>query len=114
MKEPITAEEYERRSRVWFAEGRAYVYLPRRPRDRWIVLHALASSLPKDRALSEKEVNAAIQAWLGGQGKTFYIDHVSLRRELVDGGFLERDPAGHSYTRSDGYRRRHDLLQESA
>lgn len=114
MKEPITAEEYEKRSRVWFGEGRAYDHLPKRPRDRWIVLHALASSLPADRTLSEREMNEAILSWLAGPGKTFFVDHVSLRRELVDWGFLERDAAGQAYARSKGYRRHQDLLAESA
>ena len=106
MREPITAEEYERRSRVWFGEGRTYDHLPKRPRDRWIVLHALATSLPVDRALSEKEMNEAIREWLDGGGKNFFVDHVSLRRELVDAGFIERDAAGQSYRRSERYRGR--------
>ncbi len=109
MNGPITAEEYERRSRVWFREGRTYDQLPRRPRDRWSVLHALAQSLPADRALSEREVNEAIRAWLEGPGRSLLVDHVALRRELVDAWFIERDAAGQEYRRSSRYRLRQDF-----
>ena len=102
----ITQEEYERRSRVWFADGRAYDHLPKRARDRWIVLHALADAIPGAGTLSEREVNQRIQGWLEGPGKSFFVDHVALRRELVDWGFLDRDAAGLEYSRSRRYQRR--------
>lgn len=106
MHEPITQEEYERRSRVWFGESRAYDHLPKRPRDRWIVLHALAGEIPTDRSFAEREINDLIRDWLDGSGKSFLVDHVALRRELVDWGFLDRDRAGMEYARSGRYRTR--------
>jgi hypothetical protein len=109
MNEPITQDVYESRSRVWFGEGRAYDHLPKRPRDRWIVLHALSRQIPAGRVYTEKELNQLIREWLEGPGKTFFVDHVALRRELVDAGFLDRDPAGHGYARSDRYRGRQEF-----
>ena len=70
------------------------------------MIHALAQSLPDGRALSETEVNTEIRDWLGAGGKAFFVDHVALRRELVDCGFLDRDSAGREYRRSRRYRER--------
>jgi len=43
--------------------------------------------------------------WLAGIGRNLKVDPVTIRRELIDGGFLERDPAGTAYKRSDRYLR---------
>jgi hypothetical protein len=84
--------------------------LPRRERDRWILYHAIARRFSPRELLSEVEANARIADFLLGPGHYLELDRVTLRRELVDEGFLDRDPAGHSYRASDRYRRRVEFL----
>ena len=101
----ITAEHYAKRYVLWCGRGQSYDQLPRRQRDRWILLHAISRQFSADDVLSEKEVNQRIQDWLLGPGSTMHVDRVSIRRELIDGGFLQRDPAGKEYRRASGYER---------
>ena len=104
MSELITADEYARRIAVWCGKGRSYDQLPRKQKDRWILLHALSRVVGEDESLSEAMINVRIEGWLAGIGKTIRMDPVSLRRELIDRGFLERDRAGTSYRVSTRYR----------
>ena len=79
--------------------------LPRRRADRWILLHAAASTLPESE-LPEKELNERLRAWLTGMGPRVTLDHVSLRRALIDEGFVARDAYGVRYRRTQAYERR--------
>ena len=56
------------------------------------------AGLPAD-ALTERQVNEAIKAQLGGAAAFLDTDHVELRRWLVDGGWLARDGFGREYRR---------------
>ena len=103
MSEVITADEYAKRYLVWCGRGKSHDLLPTRRKDRWILLHAISRQFSPDEILSEKEVNERIEEWLSGPGKTMHVDHVWIRRELIDGRFLERDPAGKEYRRDSGY-----------
>ena len=51
------------------------------------------------RAYTEPEVNACLRAWLAGAGAMLDVDHVELRRWLVDTGVLARDGFGRAYAR---------------
>jgi len=53
--------------------------------------------LETQREYTEDELNECLAKWLSQVGRTVEIDHVSLRRYLVDAGYLTRDPAGRSY-----------------
>ena len=46
---------------------------------------------------SEQAINEALDIWLADVGHRIEIDRVSLRRNLVDAGYLVRDLAGHEY-----------------
>jgi hypothetical protein len=62
---------------------------------------ALASlCLPASAQASEPVVNAALQAWLVGTGAMLKVDHVELRRTLIDFGLWERDGFGRVYRRA--------------
>jgi hypothetical protein len=50
-------------------------------------------------------INEMLKAWLQGLGPRVDLDHVSLRRALVDDGFVERTPDGASYARSRAHER---------
>lgn len=68
---------------LWPAKGRA--------EKRTIALTWLASHFAPDQTYREMEVNAILKSL-----HTFN-DHALLRRELVDRGFLSRNPDGSEY-----------------
>lgn len=57
--------------------------MPARPAQRQLLLEWLVKRIPLDRKFTETEINA----YLGGHN----IDHVTLRRYLVDAGLLDRN-----------------------
>ncbi len=100
----IARAEYESRLAALTRSG-AGTGLPRRRKDRWILLHALSRGLATGGPWTERAVNDHVRVWLAGPGARIELDHVSLRRALVDEGFLERDDAGGSYRASLRYER---------
>jgi 4a-hydroxytetrahydrobiopterin dehydratase len=77
---------------------------PRRRRDLWIFLHAAAQGLG-EAPLSEAALNDRLMFWLASLGPRVILDHVTVRRALVDEGFVERDASGVSYRRSAAHER---------
>jgi len=63
------------------------------------VLAAAVLRVPTDRNCSEREINELLERWLATAGAMLRIDHVSLRRALVDAGLLVRDGFGRAYSR---------------
>ena len=115
---PIGADEYAKRIAELCARNGRHPF-PRRTRDRAILLHALAQSLTQAGSArsslperfgallsSEREVTERIGSWLLGAGRVFDVDPVSLRRALVDEGFLTRESGGKNYAPSDDYEAR--------
>lgn len=80
--------------------------LPRREADRFILLHAVAGSLGEEETLDEKAITERIAAWLASAGARLETDAATLRRALVDDGFVERDGLGRAYRRSRAHERR--------
>lgn len=71
---------------------------PTKRRDQWILLKSIAISFAAGRAYAETEVNGLIKQWLLGMRDYFPgWDHVTLRRRLVDEGFLGRQQDGACY-----------------
>jgi len=106
----IGPDEYARRIRALLSRGGLSNALPRRERDRWILYHAIARRVGPSERLSERDADGRIADFLLGPGYFLELDRVTLRRALVEGGFLDRDPAGHSYRRSERHRRRVEFL----
>src|SRR5262245_17590886 len=96
----IGPDEYARRIKALLSRGGLSNALPRRERDRWILFHAIARRFAPHEQLSEREADARIADFLLGPGHFLELDRVTLRRALVDEGFVDRDPAGHSYRAS--------------
>ena len=92
----ITADEFKRRLEALCLSpgGRG---LPRKRRDCDILFKSIILALEPSRDYSEKEVNQAVEEWLADIGQAIEIDYVTLRRHLVDAGYLIRDLAGTSY-----------------
>jgi len=70
---------------------------PRRPADHDLLVALTAARFETGREYREGEVNDVIEAWLATFVAEHGIDHVSMRRALVDARFLVRDKAGATY-----------------
>lgn len=69
--------------------------LPTNPRVRDAVLAVATGGLVRQRPYAEREVNDVLSAWLESVRAT--IDHVTVRRRMVDLGFLKRTRDGSRY-----------------
>jgi len=68
------------------------------PADFALMLAAAAQSFAPATVYTEREVNGRLRAMLAGVGLMLAVDHVELRRWLVDTGVLTRDGFGRAYT----------------
>lgn len=66
--------------------------------DQHILFLSAALRVEPGRDYREAELNEALKPWCTTFGGGFGLDHVTLRRHLVDEGYLLRDDAGASYT----------------
>ncbi len=71
--------------------------LPKKPLDRHIVLISALLGLERQRRYSESELNGELQKWVIQFGRRYGLDHVTLRRYLIDEKYLVRDSAGGAY-----------------
>jgi hypothetical protein len=71
--------------------------LPKKREDQQILFVSAILALDPQRHYSETEMNDALQPWSRSFGGSFGLDHVTLRRLLIDDGFITRDAAGTSY-----------------
>jgi len=60
--------------------------------DRALVLALAANAIEPGRPHREDDVNRLLLDWLADVGAMLHTDHVELRRWLVDGGYVSRDP----------------------
>ena len=70
---------------------------PRKRRDQHILMNSVALTLDPTATYSESEITDRLIFWLTDIGQSIDFDHVSLRRLLVDEGYLMRDNAGTQY-----------------
>ena len=78
-----------------FRSGRLTA-LPKRGRDRRALLGLAAASL-EDRASSEAEINAQLERFLGPIADPRGLDHLQVRRALIEHGLLHRTFGGATY-----------------
>lgn len=92
----ISLDEFvERLCRVGADRGpRAF---PRSGKDREILFQSIVLTLDSARLYSEREINDALNLWRRDVAPAIDIDHVTLRRTLVDYGRLERTADGRAY-----------------
>ena len=93
--ESISAEEFRERFLAICGRGGGQG-LPRKQRDQHILFRAAVQGLGR-ASYSELELNNALENWLSVVDIGGRIDHVSLRRCLVDAGYLRRDAGGSRY-----------------
>ena len=77
---------------------------PRRARDRHVLLASAILWMEPGAVYTESEVNEGLRAWLEHGCPSLQIDVVTLRRELVDRVYLDRDDAGQHYAPGPGPR----------
>lgn len=70
---------------------------PRASRDREILIESIRMSLDSSATYREREINESLKKWSREIAPAIQIDHVTLRRTLVDGGHLERTADGRFY-----------------
>jgi hypothetical protein len=70
---------------------------PRKRRDREILLKSVVLDLDGAREYREREINERLKAWSREVAPAIDVDHVTLRRLLVDHGLLERTADGSRY-----------------
>jgi len=90
----LTASQFTDRFVSLVLAGRE---LPKKHLDRHILLISSILKLDPGRSYSEKELNEQLQIWVIHFGRSFGLDHVTLRRYLVDEKYLARDAAGGAY-----------------
>ena len=90
----ITASQFVDRFVALTLAGRE---LPKKQLDRHILLISSILRLEPGRQYLEKEINEELQIWIIRFGRSFGLDHVTLRRYLVDEKYLVRDSAGGTY-----------------
>lgn len=93
-----TDERVEAVVRAFVRDGRL-TGVPAQLSRRRVLLEHIVQSFEPGRDYTEKEVNVVLSAWSAGSP----VDHVSLRRYLVDEGLLSRGGAGRDYRRSGGW-----------
>lgn len=87
----VTQEENQQILLKYFPDGMAghLKAFPRKEKHKLIILRELAQRFNKETAYSEKEINQILQA--------AYDDYVTLRRYLIEYGFLDRKTDGSQY-----------------
>jgi hypothetical protein len=90
----VTATEFEKRLTSLCQSGSAF---PRRHRDRHILYRSIVQTFDVSKNYSERSLNTALQQWLSEVGNGIDIDHVTLRRYLIDEAYLSRDAKGSTY-----------------
>jgi hypothetical protein len=70
---------------------------PRRARDRAILMKSIRMQLDPMADYDEREINALLARWRDEIAPSIDVDHVTLRRLLVDYGELERTRDGARY-----------------
>lgn len=92
----ITRTQFEQRLAELCVESGSMEF-PRHTIDRHILWKSIVLGLDPVAKYSEKEIDEHIQHWLKTVGRTVSRDHVNIRRQLVDEGYLTRTPDGSVY-----------------
>jgi hypothetical protein len=78
--------------------GSPLVNFPNKPRDVEILLQSLAHEFESGRIYNEASIDSIIMQWKREVGRRVEIDHVNIRRRLVDDLYLNRSRDGREYS----------------
>jgi hypothetical protein len=94
--QPITKDRFEKRlAELCLRSGSSG--FPKDIFDQHILLKSAVLILGQSGTFSEKEVNEKLEYWVRHISQIKEIDRVTLRRRLVDTGYLVRSKDGSSY-----------------
>ena len=96
----VNREEFEKRLVAMCERGGEGV--PKKVRDRHILLAAATFWMSEGEVYTEREVNRHLEHWVDSVCPRTRLDAVTLRREMVDASYLMRDDAGTSYAAGPG------------
>src|ERR1700752_2979074 len=71
--------------------------VPKRPSDQQLLVTLAAARFHPGKTYRESEVNETLKAWIDTFCEPYGIDHVTLRRMLVDSRLLEPTTSGSTY-----------------
>jgi len=91
-----THEDSRRALKRMLANG-PMTALPKRPSDQEILALLAAARFAPGKTYTEAEVNDVLESWLGTFTEPYGIDHVTMRRLLVDSWLLRRTSSGSRY-----------------
>ncbi|MDP6455334.1 MAG: DUF2087 domain-containing protein [SAR202 cluster bacterium] len=94
----IDVDWYKDQLGRWTKKSRRKADFPRRLKARLVALHYFQIAFDSGQEYTERQVNTAIQ-----RGNIFDMDHVQIRRHLVDYGMLSRSADGRTYSISERY-----------
>ena len=83
--------------------------VPKRPSDQQLLITLAASQFDPSRTYRENEVNETLKDWMQAFCEPHAVDHVTLRRMLVDSRFLIRTASGSDYRVGAGVAQRNAL-----
>jgi hypothetical protein len=95
-KPPITKEYFTKRLADLCVRSGLQEF-PKDETDQHILLKSAILTIGQPGDFTEKEINDRLNVWVEEIGKIKYIDRVTLRRRLVDTGYLIRDKEGSRY-----------------
>ncbi len=90
----ITHDQFIKRFTSLLLGGRD---LPKKEQDLHVLFISATLNLEPQREYSEAELNEALRQWTDQFGSNFALDHVTLRRYLIDARYVRRDAAGIVY-----------------
>jgi len=90
-KPHISRESFEEKF-AHLVEGRRL--LPKKRLERQMLLLSTVCGLNAAVQYSESDINGHLKTWISRFGTDLSIDHVTLRRYLVDEAILDRDSSG--------------------
>ena len=93
----IQARESTQRSLKRMLANGPLTGVPKRPSDQQLLIALAAAHLDPEKVYSEGELNVALKAWLATFCEPYGIDHVTLRRMLVDSRLVARTKSGSTY-----------------
>jgi hypothetical protein len=96
----ITENQFRSRFTALILGGRDF---PKKQLDRHVLYISALLGLAASTTYSEGELKTILGQWSNLFGEDFGLDHVTLRRYLVDEGYLKRDSDGTSYRLSPSH-----------
>lgn len=90
----ITHDQFTSRFTSLILGGRD---LPKKEQDLHLLFISAILNLEPQHQYSEAELNEALRQWTDQFGVNFALDHVTLRRYLIDARYICRNPAGSAY-----------------